>query len=307
MATATFDQCVKAYEDEGSAKKASLVLGVSHSTVHRTLRLGGYRMKGQKFDEAERDQIRQAYAAAKDENVDLNALASALGRPKTNICREARALGLTKQGRKPTAAQLAEMKKQKANQWAGREHPRGAKGLKHSDEAKAIMSQKAKATWLVAKTFNVGSYAPEVRQASSDRMMERRASEPACNTYSRAKRGIRPDIGPMFFRSKWEANYARYLNWLQARGEIDAWKYESQTFWFEAIKRGVRSYKPDFYIEEKGKSYFVEVKGWMDDKSKTKLKRMKKYYPDIRIVLVDERQYASIKSKVSRLIEGWEP
>lgn len=98
-----------------------------------------------------------------------------------------------------------------------------------------------------------------------------------------------------YFRSGWEMNYAQYLDWLKRMGEIIDWEYEPDTFWFEAIKRGTRSYTPDFKVTEKdGSVAYHEVKGWMDQKSATKLKRMAKYYPEITIVLIDEEQYHAI-------------
>ena len=127
------------------------------------------------------------------------------------------------------------------------------------------------------------------------------------NVYSRSKRGRRPDLGTPFFRSGWEANYARYLNLLIARKVILSWEYEAETFWFEKIRRGVRSYTPDFKIRETiAKTYFVEVKGWMDPKSATKLKRMKKYYPHIEVRVVGRAQYREIESKLGKAIPGWE-
>ncbi len=68
----------------------------------------------------------------------------------------------------------------------------------------------------------------------------------------------------------------------------------------------MRSYKPDFRVREKGKDYYIEVKGFMDAKSKTKLKRMKGHYPEVDLRLVDTRQYRSIAEKVGRMIPGWE-
>ena len=47
-----------------------------------------------------------------------------------------------------------------------------------------------------------------------------------------------------------------------------------------------------------------EIKGWFDDKSKLKLKRMKKYYPEVKIILIDEKQYCEI-AKYSSLYKGW--
>lgn len=107
----------------------------------------------------------------------------------------------------------------------------------------------------------------------------------------------------IFFRSLWEVNYALYLDFLISRKQIISWKYESKTFWFEAIKRGVRSYKPDFEVENNDRSIcFHEVKGWMDAKSKTKLKRMAKYYPNVKMVLIEQKQYKEIIKKMSGII-----
>jgi len=77
-------------------------------------------------------------------------------------------------------------------------------------------------------------------------------------------------------------------------------------FWFEKIRRGVRSYTPDFFIVNKNNSEeYHEIKGWMDKKSQTKLKRMKIYYPHIKLILIDEAQYNSLKKQVSKLCH-WE-
>ena len=110
-----------------------------------------------------------------------------------------------------------------------------------------------------------------------------------------------------YYRSKWEANFARYLQFLKNKGQIKSWQHEPETFWFEKIKRGCRSYLPDFkVVENSGKVVYYEIKGWMDAKSKTKLKRMAKYYPDINLVLIQKKQYQELNFKLSRLISGWE-
>ncbi len=91
----------------------------------------------------------------------------------------------------------------------------------------------------------------------------------------------------IFSRSTWEARYANHLEMLRQNGAIKDWKHEPREFWFLKIKRGVRSYKPDFVITENdGRKWYAEVKGWMDPKSATKLKRMKKYYPDIEVQVI---------------------
>jgi hypothetical protein len=110
-----------------------------------------------------------------------------------------------------------------------------------------------------------------------------------------------------FFRSRWEANYARYLEWLKAQGAIAEWEYEPQTFWFEKIRRGTRSYLPDFRVtENNGSVAYHEVKGWMDAKSRTKIKRMAIYHKEVRLIVVPAKTYRSMNVDLCRLVPEWE-
>jgi hypothetical protein len=185
-------------------------------------------------------------------------------------------------------------------------HNRGALGMIHGEAVRRSSSERSNRMWADQNSY-VNS--DEYRQIVSDRMTKLASIRPASNQYSRCKRGVREDIGGMFFRSKWEANYARYLNWMRGRGEIFKWEYEPDTFWFEAIKRGVRSYTPDFKIwdTESSTPRYIELKGYMDPKSLTKLKRMRIYHPAIRIDVFDEPCYKSLRKQMSSLIAGWEP
>lgn len=132
---------------------------------------------------------------------------------------------------------------------------------------------------------------------------------------NRANAGtVRPQAGwrevgdkKIYFRSRWEANYARYLEWLRKVGQIALWEHEPATFWFEGIRRGCVSYLPDFKVGNlDGTAEYHEVKGWLDPKSKTKLKRMAKYYPNIRLRLIGKSEYKSIQRKIACVIPGWE-
>lgn len=115
-----------------------------------------------------------------------------------------------------------------------------------------------------------------------------------------------PDLG-FRVRSKWEANYARYLRWLQAQGRIARWAYEPTTFWFEAIKRGTRHYTPDFLVvETDGRERYIEIKGFIDAKSKTRMKRMKRYHPSVEIVMLEGPAYRALAKTVAGLVPGWE-
>ena len=122
----------------------------------------------------------------------------------------------------------------------------------------------------------------------------------------RAKVGKRKNLNNKFFRSAMEANYARYLNWLKENNQIKDWKYEDVE-WEFPVRRGNRFYKCDFHIIENDNSEsFHEVKGWLDRDSKTKLNRMSKYYPDVKIILVDSVQYRALAKQMKPLLENWE-
>lgn len=121
------------------------------------------------------------------------------------------------------------------------------------------------------------------------------------------KPGKAADLGDTHFRSAWERNYARYLNYLVSKGHYKSWAFEPETFWFEGIRRGTTSYKPDFrVVKNDGSIQFHEIKGWFDSKSKTKLKRMKKYHPTVVIILVDGPAYKSIAKYGPLFSKHWE-
>lgn len=90
------------------------------------------------------------------------------------------------------------------------------------------------------------------------------------NAYKHTKSGYREDLG-IVMRSNWEANVARIYNAYEVKFE-----FEPKVFSFP-IKRGTKGYTPDFYLPKQDE--WLEIKGYLDDKSKIKLKRFKRYYP----------------------------
>lgn len=120
------------------------------------------------------------------------------------------------------------------------------------------------------------------------------------------KVGKRIDLNGQFFRSSWEANYARYLNFLKVRGEVLEWKYEARTFEFDKIRKGTRFYTPDFEVIVPNGTEYHEVKGWRHPKGETALRRMARYHPSVKIVLIDAPIYRAIEKAVSPLISNWE-
>ncbi len=260
-----------------------------------------------RFSEAEKATVRAYYLTVSAELFSLDELAGQLPwRDKHSICRCARRMGLTKQNRQPRA--LAAVAKTKKPKWQDKPHPRGMLGKNHSETAKEAVGRGSRKNWATWKTFGIGPMSEETRQRRSDLMSLWQSTIPASKNLSRTKGGHRADLGGQYFRSAWEANYARYLNLLIKLGAVESWEFEPETFWFHEIKRGVRSYLLDFKVKYKNESkpVYVEVKGWMDVKSKTKISRFQKYYPEHRLEIVDAKAYRTIERKWSSVIPEWE-
>lgn len=182
-------------------------------------------------------------------------------------------------------------------------HPKGMLGKKHSPEALQKMAVASK-----------NNYANMSEDKKAERVLKIQKTRVAngTNVFERKnvtwKGGWREINGfKKYYRSRWEANYARFLTWLQQQGKIKSWRHEPETFWFEGIKRGSVSYLPDFWVQEMdGTDAFHEVKGWMDDRSKTKIKRMAKYYPHVKLLIVGAKEYKALEKEFSALIPDWE-
>lgn len=109
----------------------------------------------------------------------------------------------------------------------------------------------------------------------------------AASNYSRTKKGIRKDIHLTYsFRSATEANFARILQYHNI-----TWKYEERAFTFDGYKTKPFVYIMDFEItgavkKNKKNTYeglqigFYEIKGYMDARSRNKLRRLKKCHPE---------------------------
>ena len=192
------------------------------------------------------------------------------------------------------------LKKDQKLKWTINEHPRGFLGGIHSQEALNKMSEAGLRSW---KNKTQEQLDEHYRRASI-------AGQKIINNREKAswKSGWREFGGKKkYYRSRWESNYGRYLQWLKENGEIKDWEHESDVFWFKGIKRGCMSYKPDFkVIENNNEIVYHEVKGWMDDRSKTKIKRMAIYYPNVKLIVIDSNLYKKMSKKLKFLIPGWE-
>lgn len=85
--------------------------------------------------------------------------------------------------------------------------------------------------------------------------------------------GKRPDLNNQYVRSGWEANVCRVL-----REQGVVYEYEPKVFTFPGVKHGTVSYCPDLFLPATGE--WIEIKGMLDGKSKTMIRRFKKHYPE---------------------------
>ena len=294
------------------------IMGLTEPQVRsRLMILGLNHKRDANWTEEDVAMLISAYSGVQySEDINLPELAKRLGRHKTNVSRKARDLGLTDAARK-----VKKVRKIKQNVYATVEernqaisvrakesirvngHPKGMLGKKHTDEARAIMS-----ALLVVRNRNRTPEQVASSTLKACQTRERNGTLYSAREKTTWKAGWREFGGiRKYYRSRWEANYGRYLQWLKERGEILDWKHEPKTFWFEGIKRGTNSYLPDFLVTEKnGQEVYHEVKGWMDDRSKTKIKRMAKYHPQIKLIVIEAKAYNSIKKQVSKLVPDWE-
>jgi hypothetical protein len=258
--------------------------------------------KNPHFTEAERQRLIAEYSDACDAGRGRE-LAKEMGRRPSFLAKKAHELGLTTYWRK--RPYNAENTSKCMKEWhALNEHPKGFQGHNHSDKSKDLIGKKSEAAW--------AGKSEEERSDKALRMVKTKvakygtAAPPRTGTTWKSEwRTIGGERS--YYRSMWEANYARYLEWLRARGDIKSWEHEPKTFWFETIRRGTRSYLPDFRVtENNGAVIFHEVKGWMDDRSKTKIKRMRIYYPDVKLIVIDAKGYRSIMRQAASLVPGWE-
>lgn len=292
------------YKQEGSVHRVKDRIGVCHSRIHKALVDAGYRLNGSKFSKEDDEIIKQYYTNTHHSCFDLQSLADTLKRTnKTNVSRRARELGLSDRKRPMSKASRDKISVKAKARLARDGHPKGFLGRKHSDAALKIISNKSIAAW--------ERMTPEEKQQKILKMLKTRSKNGTLvNRRATAswKAGWRNVGGKRcYFRSRWEANYARYLQCLLETKQIKSWEYEPETFWFKGVKRGVVSYLPDFRVTENdGSSSYHEVKGWMDSKSKTKIRRMGKYHPDITLIVIDANAYRDLERKVKSFVKEWE-
>lgn len=291
-----------AYVRLKSCWKVAEVVGLCGQTVHRRLKKIKVIIPMNYLTQQEKHLIEKFYRNGfKTGDGQLEKFSKLLGRTKQFICRYAKSQGLTNLNRKVCDRQV-EASTETMKKWhKNNEHPKGMLGKTHCEKFCSDMSKRT-LEWHKNATL----------EQKADKYMKMVNVQRASGAYDRRHGSWKSDwrtIGgkKKYFRSRWEANYARYLQFLKEKGEISDWIHECQTFWFLEILRGCRSYLPDFkVINLDGSHYWVEVKGWMDDKSVTKLKRFAKYYPQEKLELIQAAWFNKNSGIMKNIIKEWE-
>lgn len=302
---ATDEQIIESYRRLNNIWLVAKEFGMCGQSVHQRLIKLGIARNNPPFTSDDMAFLKEHYQEYANAGR-LQELADIMRRTKYFISRQARKEDLTSYTRDRTKyANYESLKQSRQGQWTRSVHPRGMLGKKHTPETLDRLSEINRANQ--AKI----SADPEKRAHIIRRTMATRHER---GSYSPQRKGTTWKAGwreiggkRKYFRSRWEANYARYLEFLKIHGEIKEWEHECDVFWFDGIKRGCMSYLPDFKVTNNdGSTEFREVKGWMDARSHTKLKRMAIYHPNVKLLLIEKKFFSQNGRKLSRLVPGWE-
>lgn len=109
--------------------------------------------------------------------------------------------------------------------------------------------------------------------------------------------GFREDL-EKGFRSSWEANIARLLDYQHI-----SWEYEKESFPLSG-DRFSGYYFPDFFLEN---NRLIEIKGFWDYNSRQKVIIFNKQYPDYQLLLLDGDIYIDLERLFIDKVPLWEP
>ena len=166
----------------------------------------------------------------------------------------------------------------------------GMKGKHHTDERNKKLSEKHK--------MSMSKLTPEERKIKFGNPGNSHYSfgKPPCiGSCKFSKGGTRKDLG-QYFRSTWEANFARIMNLLRLE-----YKYEEEVFKLDDNGKPM-TYTPDFYIN----GCYYEIKGYWRGSDKIKTDLFKEQYPQYSLIIIDDKEYRKLKNHFSFMILNWE-
>lgn len=296
---------IEQYALIGNIWKVGELLGMCGQSVHERLQKLGVELNHRPFNEDEQWFLKKNYEDYATRGR-LDHLAKEMGRDKAFICKWAKNIGLdTRNNRKKSLYDDFEARYSKPDMYKNRPHPKGMLGKKHTPETILLLSKintenQAKINADPDKRESISKKAIATKHERGNLINPRQKQ-----TW---KAGWREIGGKRkYFRSRWEANYARYLQFLKDQNQILEWEHEPEVFYFKGIKRGCVSYLPDFRVTEVSETFvYHEVKGWMDDRSKTKINRMRIYFPEVTLKIIDAKWFKENNKALTLTIYGWE-
>lgn len=301
------EKILESYKKFQSVWKVAKDVGLCGQSVHERLKKLNAIIPPRFFSAEEIEKIKSLYSNDDFKSGDgkLRKLCKELNRDLTTVVGKAKELGITNIKRKDSQQRLS-FKSQMLKDWHKiHEHPRGFLGGTHTPEMKEAQSKRLKKFF---KKLPAAKKREFIKKAILAKIEKYGNIVPGGNSKVTWKQGWREIGGKRIYaRSRWEANYARYLQWLKERKEISDWEHEPKTFWFDKIKRGAVTYLPDFkVIKMDGSHFWVEVKGYMDPKSKTKISRFRRYFKDEKLEIKDAKWFQKNNRKLALIIKDWE-
>ncbi len=134
-----------------------------------------------------------------------------------------------------------------------------------------------------------------IKYCSRDCAIKDIGGRPTSPRAARAKAGIRDDISPtIYFFSRWEANYARILNYRDVQ-----WIHQPKTFQLKTQR-----YTPDFYLPEI--DTYVEIENYLSDYSRNRDEQFRELYPRLKLTLILKEGYLALQKQYSPKLKEWE-
>lgn len=295
---------IEAYTRLKNIWSVGIEVGMCGQSVHERLKKIGVETYKKNFSIEEIQLLLSDYEKYAEAGK-LHELSKLLKRSKSTICSKANELGLTNISRKRKNFETFEVRSERQKASIKKNgHPRGALGIKHSPETRAVLSAKSIAG---NKRLKAEGRLPSKIKKQFETKMERYGTIAPPRHKASWKQGWRMIAGKnCYFRSSWEFNYALYLQSLVEKNEIVSWKFEPRVFWFTYIEDNLPSYRPDFEIVfGDGRIQYHEVKGWYDERSKNKLAKMKVEFPQTILVMIDKHWFKANKH-LENVFPDWE-
>lgn len=299
------EELIRVYQEQGTLSKAAAVVGLNRASIGERLKKLGITTPVNVLTDDEKLQIKIFYEAGfLRADGTLDSFCKALGRTKPFVSRYAREAGLTSRNRIIAEAECKAVGL-RTKAWIAKDgHPRGMLGKKHTPETLVRLGEASLEMWAALST--------EQRQAQIDKKYHARLLSPkpmATHESGMAKTwkaGWREIGGKRsFYRSRWEANYARVLQHELEQGTILSWEHEPDRFQFTNHEIGCRSYLPDFKVLTSTGIAYHEVKGWLDERSKSIFRLMAAEYPEVQIVVINATWFKANKH-YQFILNDWE-